>query len=96
MNNRFEVQLLGREQWKTRLQWEPRLSAEKAVRARAGAIGFKLPFLKHQPKQIEILDHRRKSLSSDFPSQKFKHGEPTKICSQTGERILKPALLCDL
>src|SRR5439155_23794686 len=62
VNDRFDVQLLCRQQRKSRTirpQIETRLCAEDRQGAGAGAIGARLTFFEHQSKKVVILPHAK-------------------------------------
>src|SRR6266404_7064908 len=62
VNNRFDVQLLRREQRKSHAcgtQIEARLRAEDRQCAGTGAIGARLTLLEHKPEKIMILAHAK-------------------------------------
>ena len=57
VDDRFEVELFGREERKSLPQIEPRLRAENGDCARASSIHARLSLFEHQPKQIVVLAH---------------------------------------
>ena len=62
VNDRFDVQLLCRQQRKSRTIWpqiETRLRAEDRQGAGASAIGARLTFFEHQSKKVMILPHAK-------------------------------------
>ena len=63
VNDRFDVELLRREQRKSRTarpQIESCLRAEDRQRPRAGSIGARLTFFQNQPEEIVILPHAKR------------------------------------
>src|SRR5262245_10731243 len=57
MNNRFQVQLLGRDQGKAFIEREPHLMSEHRQRTRARAVAFFDPAAEDKFHQVEILAH---------------------------------------
>src|SRR5215831_276151 len=57
VDDRFDVQLLGGQQWKATLKVEPHLMPEDRARADAGAIAFFDALAEHTLHQVEILAH---------------------------------------
>ncbi len=60
VNDRFDVQLLGRQERKIFAQIETCLGAEDRQCPCAGAICARLTFVKNQPKKVVILPHAKK------------------------------------
>jgi hypothetical protein len=57
VDDRAQVQLLGRDQWKAVLEIEAHLPAEHAAGAGTGAVGFAAAVFEHVPQQVEIVLH---------------------------------------
>ena len=57
VDDRLEVQLLGRHQRKPVGERIARLRAEHGIRAGAGAIGLEPAFLEHEAEQLMVLVH---------------------------------------
>src|SRR5262249_6670207 len=57
VDDRFDVQLLGGQQWKAALKVEPHLMPEDRARCDAGAISFLDALAEHTLNQVEILAH---------------------------------------
>ena len=61
MNDRTQVQLFRRDQWKPIPQIEPFLRPENRIRPRTRAIGFRFSFLENETKEPLILLHVREA-----------------------------------
>jgi hypothetical protein len=70
VDDRFDVQLLRREQWEVFPQIETRLCTKDRQCAGAGAIGARLTLLADKAEKIMILAHARNYRSDDVRQSK--------------------------
>ena len=64
------MRLLGGKEWKTFAQIKAYLCAEDGIGAGAGAVGLELSMFEDVPQQIEVLNHRGKSLTTKCAREK--------------------------
>src|SRR4051812_20925889 len=57
VNDRFQMKLLGGQEWETFPQRKSRLRAEHRVGSCSGSIPLKLPLLQNESQQIQVLNH---------------------------------------
>ena len=68
VENGFGVDLFGGEQRKRIAQRTPDLRAEQGIGAGARAVRFELPVVEDVPEQIEVLNHAKKNLDTNYPN----------------------------
>src|ERR1043165_6996836 len=54
VDDRFKMELLRGEQWKTGVEWEPGLCAEDGMSPGACSVGFEFALLQNKREQIEV------------------------------------------